>query len=108
MLLVEVTVDALIEEDTTVLVVVVAVGLALVELLNMVDEEPTVGGDACVDVMPRLLSQTLDGGTLRALLFTFGSICKISTSGSLMRAVIKTCACLVASKAPLIVIDRSH
>lgn len=37
----------------------------------------------------------------------FGSICKISTSGSLMRVAINEWACLVASSEPFIVIDRS-
>lgn len=33
--------------------------------------------------------------------FDFGSICNISTSGSLMRAAINVCACFVASDDPL-------
>lgn len=37
----------------------------------------------------------------------FGSICKMSTSGSLMRVAIRVWACLVASNEPLMVIDRS-
>jgi hypothetical protein len=31
----------------------------------------------------------------------FGNICRISTSGSLISAIIKICACLVASIDPL-------
>lgn len=52
-------------------------------------------------------STTFEGGTDRALLLTFGSICRISTSGSLTSAPIKREACLVASVEPLIVIMRS-
>lgn len=37
----------------------------------------------------------------------FGSICRMSTSGSLMSVAIRVWACLVASSEPLIVIDRS-
>lgn len=37
----------------------------------------------------------------------FGSICRMSTSGSLISVAIRVCACLVASSEPLIVIDRS-
>lgn len=36
-----------------------------------------------------------------------GSICRMSTSGSLMRVAISECACLVASSDPLMVMDRS-
>lgn len=52
-------------------------------------------------------STTFDGGTERALLLTFGSICRISTSGSLTKAPISTDACFVASVVPLMVIMRS-
>lgn len=52
-------------------------------------------------------SHTFDGGIDRALLLTFGSICRISTSGSLTSAPINMEACLVASAEPLIVIIRS-
>lgn len=76
---------------------------AAVVLLKVVDVTVTVA----VDVMPMLLSQTFDGGRLRALLLTFGNICRMSTSGSLINAAISTWACLVASSAPLIVIERS-
>lgn len=37
----------------------------------------------------------------------FGSICRMSTSGSLISVAISVWACLVASSEPLIVIDRS-
>lgn len=37
----------------------------------------------------------------------FGSICRMSTSGSLIRVAISVWACLVASSEPLIVMDRS-
>lgn len=37
----------------------------------------------------------------------FGSICRMSTSGSLISVAIRVWACLVASSEPLIVMDRS-
>lgn len=45
-------------------------------------------------------------GFLLAVL-CFGSICRMSTSGSLISVAIRVWACLVASSEPLIVIDRS-